>query len=201
MRRERKENKGLKIFGNVIYTICTILILMFLFIVILQRVSNNEISIGGIRIFNVITQSMEPKYNVGDILVSKYIEPSNIEVGDDVVYLGQENSYEGKVITHRVIEKKQEDDGTYTFHTKGIANDLEDPQISGENIYGVIVYKIQTLSLISKLINNVYKFYFLIFIPIVIIIFVEIMKIIRNKNNDDENDDEDDEEENEEDKK
>lgn len=190
MRKQEKKN-GFKIIGNILYTICTILIILFLFIVILQRVTNNEMAIGGIRIFNVITRSMEPKYTVGDILVSKYVEPSQIQVGDDVVYLGQENSYAGKIITHRVVGKQQNEDGTYTFRTKGIANDLEDPEISGDNIYGVIVYKIQTLSLISKIINNTYKFYFLIFVPIAIIIFMEIMKIIKSRNDDEDEDDED----------
>lgn len=193
MRKQENKN-GFKILGNIIYTICTILILMFLFIVILQRVTNNEIAIGGIRVFNVITKSMEPKYTVGDILISKYVEPSKIEVGDDIVYLGQENSYSGKIITHRVVAKQQNEDGTYTFRTKGIANDLEDPEISGENVYGVIIYKVQTLSLISKLINNTYKFYFLIFIPIVIIIFAEIMKIIKNRNDDEDEDEDEDKE-------
>lgn len=181
-----KGKKFLKIIGNIIYAVCTILIIMLLAIVILQRVSNNEITIGGIRIFNVITNSMEPEYSVGDILVSKSKNPSEIEVGDDVVYLGQENSYAGKIITHRVIEKVDNGDGTYEFHTKGIANDLEDPVISGDNIYGVIIYKIHSLSFISKLINNVYKFYFLIFIPIVIIIFMEIVKIVKNRKENDE---------------
>lgn len=190
MRKQEKKN-GFKIIGNILYTICTILIILFLFIVILQRVTNNEMAIGGIRIFNVITRSMEPKYTVGDILVSKYVEPNQIQVGDDVVYLGQENSYAGKIITHRVVAKQQNEDGTYTFRTKGIANDLEDPEISGDNIYGVIVYKIQTLSLISKIINNTYKFYFLIFVPIAIIIFMEIMKIIKSRNDDEDEDDED----------
>lgn len=176
-----KGKKAFKIVGNILYTICTIFIVMILIIVVLQRFSNNEITIGGIRIFNVITNSMEPQYSIGDILVSKQTDPSQIEVGDDVVYLGEEASYKDKIITHRVIEKEQNEDGTYNFHTKGIANDLEDPVVPGENIYGVIVYKIQSLSLISKLINNVYKFYFLIFLPIVLIIFWEIIKIVKNR--------------------
>ncbi len=48
-----------------------------------------------------------------------------------------------------------------------------------------VVYKVQTLSYISKLIKNLYSFYFIIFIPVGLILFIEIRRtykdIISNK--------------------
>lgn len=172
-----KENKGLKIVGNILYALLVILVLLILVVVILQRVSNNTISLGGFRIFNIITESMVPKYEVGDILVAKEIAPGEIKVGDDVVYQGKEGSFAGKTVTHQVIEIEEEN-GNYKFHTKGIANDEEDPLVGQEQISGKIVYKIKTISYISKVINNLYSFYFIIFIPIAILIFIEIRRTI-----------------------
>lgn len=89
MQNKISENKTLRIIGNILYYVLVVLVLLILAVVILQRVTNNNASIGGIRIFNIVTESMVPEYKVGDILVSKSIEPSEIEVGDDLVYLGE----------------------------------------------------------------------------------------------------------------
>ena len=172
-----KENKILKTIYNIIYFLLVILVIIILIIVILQRVSNNSIALGGIRIFNIISGSMMPKYEVGDILISKSIDINKIDIGDDIVYQGTQGAFAGKVVTHQVIDIEEENK-KLKFHTKGLANQDEDPIVSQEQIYGVIIYKIHTLSFISKIINNLYSFYFVIFIPLVILIFIEIRKII-----------------------
>lgn len=175
--KKLKENKILNIIYNIGYTLLTILVVAILMVVILQRVSNNTFSLGGFKIFNILTGSMLPKYEVGDILISKDIAPSEIQIGDDIVYLGNSGTFAGKTVTHQVISIEDEN-GTYKFHTKGIANTEEDPLVSEEQVRGKIVYKIRTLSYISKLINNLYSFYFVIFIPIAILIFLEIKRLV-----------------------
>lgn len=178
MLKKLMENKALKIIGNILYYLLVVIIVLILAVVLLQRITNNNVSIAGIRIFNIVTESMVPKYQVGDILVSKSIEPSKIKVGDDLVYLGAVDSFQGKIVTHQVIDIEEEN-GQYKFHTKGIANPEEDPVVSESQVYGIIIYKTYILSFISKIINNLYGFYFLIFVPLVILIIVKIIKIYR----------------------
>lgn len=163
------DNKILRGIGKTIYVLLYIIVLLVLLVVVIQRFSGNNATIGGFRIFNVATGSMIPVYNVGDIIVSKEISPEGIQVGDDIVYKGEKNEFNGKVVTHRVISKREEN-GKYYFVTQGVANELPDPEISEEQVYGKIIYKTIILSFISKIINNIYAFYFLIFVPIAIII-------------------------------
>ena len=179
-----KNNKALKIIGNIIYYILLALVILILAVVILQRVSKNNASIGGIRIFNIVTESMFPEYQIGDVLISKKIEPSKIKVGDDLVYLGTEQGFAGRVVTHRVVDI-EESDGKYRFHTKGLANEVEDPGVQENQIYGIVIYKTYILSFITKIINNIYGFYFLIFIPLTILIIVKFVKIRNEKEKDD----------------
>ena len=160
------------------------LVILILAVVILQRVSKNNASIGGIRIFNIVTESMFPEYQIGDVLISKKIEPSKIKVGDDLVYLGTEQGFAGRVVTHRVVDI-EESDGKYRFHTKGLANEVEDPVVQENQIYGIVIYKTYILSFITKIINNIYGFYFLIFIPLTILIIVKFVKIRNEKEKDD----------------
>ena len=185
-----RNNKALKIIGNILYYILVVFIVLILLVVILQRVTKNNASIGGIRIFNIVTESMVPEYKVGDILISKSTSLDKIKVGDDIVYLGNKDTFTGKVVTHRVIDIEKNEDGTYLFHTKGIANTAEDPVVSGSQVYGVIIYKTVILSFISKIINNLYGFYFLIFTPLTILIVVKIIKIYQERKYDEESEDE-----------
>lgn len=176
MLKKITENPVLKLINNIVYVILFLIVASVLFVVILQRASNNAIALGGVRVFNIISESMVPKYNIGDVLVVKSIEPQNIKVGDDIAFIGQESTFNQKIVTHQVIKIDYEN-GEYIFHTKGIANILEDPLVHQNQVFGKVVYKIWILSLISKILSNVYVVFFGIFVPIVILIFWTILKL------------------------
>lgn len=176
MLKKITENPVLKLINNIVYVILFLIVASVLFVVILQRASNNAIALGGVRVFNIISESMIPKYNIGDVLVVKSIEPQNIKVGDDIAYIGQESTFNQKIVTHQVIKIDYEN-GEYIFHTKGIANILEDPLVHQNQVFGKVIYKIWILSFISKILSNVYVVFFGIFVPIVVLIFWTILKL------------------------
>lgn len=176
--RKIKENKVLKVIGNILYTLMFILVVLMLLIVIMQRFSNNNVAIGGFRLFSVATGSMVPKYEVGDILISKEIEPEKIKIGDDLVYQGEKGSFAGKIVTHRVESIEKQEDGNYKIITKGIANNAEDPAIDQTQVYGKVLTEIHVLSFMQKLVQNPYTFYIIIFIPIGILVAKRVRFII-----------------------
>lgn len=180
-----KNNKALHVIGEIIYVLLFLLVILMLIVVVLQRVSDNSVTLGGFRLFTVATGSMVPEYEVGDVLISKEIEPSEIKVGDDIVYRGKEGSFKDRIVTHRVISIREEE-GVKKFITQGIANTEEDPEIDESQIYGKVIYKFKTLSFIGQIAKNIYVFYFIIFIPIAIIIFRQIRNIFANNDEDEE---------------
>lgn len=186
-----KENKALKVIGNIIYILLFIIVILMLVVVILQRVSDNSISFGGYRLFTVATGSMEPEYQVGDVLISQEIDPNEIQVGDNIVYRGNTGSFKDKIVTHQVVSIREEN-GEKKITTKGIANVEEDPEIDGSQVYGKVIYKVKTLSFIGQIIKNIYVFYFIIFVPIAIIIFRQV-RIILKKDDDEEEENKDNE--------
>ena len=188
-----KNNKILKIIGNILYPIIFIIVLSILIIAILQRTTNNEITLFGYRIFVVATGSMVPEYEVGDVLVSKEVDPSTIQVGDDIVYQGKEGSFKDKIVTHQVIMIEKENEN-YRIQTKGIANTKADPEITQNEVIGKVIYKMGLLSWIERAMSNNYIFYFIIFVPIVLLTF---RKIIKSKLDDDDEDEEQENDENE----
>lgn len=194
-----KDNKILKIIWNIIYTIIFLFVLLLVLVVFLQRTTNNEVTLGGYRIFVVATGSMVPKYQVGDVLISKEIAPEKIKVGDDIVYTGKEGSFKDKVVTHQVIFIEKENEN-YRIKTKGIANTGEDPEITQNEVMGKVIYKFKILTLLQKAFSNNYVFYFAIFIPIAIITVSQI-KTVTSVEEDDENEENTEDEEVEENKK
>lgn len=183
-----KSNKFLSILVNVLKAIAVVLLVMILFIIIVQKVSNNKLSIFGYRVYNVISGSMMPEYNIGDILISNEKEAKDIKVGDNIVYMGEKADFKGKIVSHRVIEKK-EVDGKYKFITKGINNAIEDPEISADQILGVIVYRPVILSFIGSIMASIVG-YFVICIAVIVIISIQIVKTIMEKDEEDDDIDE-----------
>ena len=119
---------------------------------------------------------MEPKYTIGDILISKKVSMSEINIGDDVTYQGTSGDMAGKVVTHSVINKSSENGVTY-FITKGLANDLADPQIDETQIYGKVIYKTVFLSFLGRIMSNIVAYYIL-FIIVGLLVSYQIVKII-----------------------
>ena len=172
--KKLKENTTLRIIGSILYMLMFAFVALLLIIVIMQRVTDNNITIGGIRMFAVETGSMKPVYEIGDVIISKEIDPEKIEVGDDIVYLGEKGSFAGKIITHRVNLIEQKEDGNYRIITQGIANEMEDPEIDQTQVIGKVVLKMYILSFLEKIVRNVYVFYFVVFIPIGILVYKNI---------------------------
>ena len=146
--KKLKQNKALKIIGEILYILLFIIVILMLIVVILQRVTDNSVTIGGYRMFTVATGSMVPQYEVGDILISKEIEPSEIKVGDDIVYRGKEGSFKDKVVTHRVISIEQEN-GEYKIITKGIILTEDECR----NMFNAALSKLPRYSVIGHGIN------------------------------------------------
>ncbi len=173
-----KNNKALRILYMTFKAITTLIIVLVITIIFIQRVSNNKLNLFGFSMYTIITESMVPKYEVYDMIIAKEVDSSSIEVGDDVVYLGEKDDFKDKIVTHQVIKI---DKSTGKFHTKGLANDTEDPLISGEQIMGKVIYKSKILSLISRVVNNPYGFYFVIFVPFSILVVMEVIDIVNER--------------------
>ncbi len=175
-----KNNKLLSMFYRILRIISVFLIVAVVCIIFVQRISNNKVTVAGYSIYTVVSESMVPEYNLWDMIIIKKTDPSEIKIGDDVVYQGKVGDFADKIVTHRVIEWKYSDN-SYKFITKGIANDIEDPEIDENQIYGKVLYKSFILSTLSKIINNLYGFYFIVFIPFVIMLFFEIIDIVNER--------------------
>ena len=180
--KELKENKILGIVLKVIKVCFAVMMVAFILMVLLQRVSNNRVSLFNLRIFTVVSGSMEPKYKIGDVLISMETKPEDIKVGDTISYIGEKGTVAGKIITHQVESIDKDLNNKYVFHTKGLANDISDIYpVTEEQVYGVVVYKVFLLSLVYKVIGTTWGLFVFVVIPLLYIIGSEMLEIMLEK--------------------
>lgn len=173
------DNKIFKVLTTIIKVVFLFVIIAYLAFILVQKIGDNK-SIGGYRVFTILTGSMKGVYDINDVVLVKEVDKKTLKVGDDIAYLGEEDSYKGKIVTHRIINIENKNN-QMIIHTKGVSNILEDPVITNNKIYGKVESKLTFISLINKTIKNKYGFFFLIFVPLVLVIFLEIADTITDQ--------------------
>jgi signal peptidase I len=120
----------------------------------------------------VVSGSMVPEINIGDIVISDtHYDPATIKDGDVVTYLTNDpdNPYANSTIVHRVISAQHNQDGTkYKFVTKGDANLSSDIPITELDITGKVLYKVPYIGLVT---NSAYSGDILLFIGLLMVMF------------------------------
>ena len=181
------ENKILNAVVTIVEGLICVFLLGLVVITAFQRIKGSFL---GYRIYTVASASMIPNYDVGDVLLVQKVPVETIKVGDAVTYLGEAATVKDMIITHRVEKIEKMDDGTLMFHTKGIANNIEDPLVYEKQIVGKVTHKFVTLSLIGEITTNPFKVFFFVTVPIAFLISIEIIKTIKDKDEDDEEEEE-----------
>lgn len=110
----------------------------------------------------------------GEIILGKATDPEELQVGDIVTYIGETDSFAGKIITHKIVEIE---DGIFT--TQGVANDIPDPPIDSSQILSKYVATIPLAGRLFSIINSKFGFIFLILTPLGLLILNEISIIVK----------------------
>ena len=173
--------KIFRIIKSIINIVIVLFVIAFVLIVCLQRFSDNKFSFLSYRMFTVVTGSMEPKYKIGDVLIAKEKAPDEIKIGDAISYLATKGSIKDKVVTHEVVDITKDENGDYLFHTKGLVNLVEDPVVSANQLYGVVIYKSKILSFIHKIIGTSMGMFLFVIVPILYIIISEMITMLIEK--------------------
>ena len=134
----------------------------------------------GFKCYTVISGSMKPEYNVGDLLYVKDVDVNTIKVGDPITFILNEDLV---VATHRVVRIDAENQ---RFYTKGDANEIEDSEpVHFNNVIGVPQFSIPKLGYVSDFVQNPPGMYITIGIGIILILIVFVPDMIGKKKKED----------------
>ncbi len=170
--------KVLKKITTILGTILLIFLIAVVIVMFDARISGESPNIFGFHIFRVSSGSMEPELMIGDVILVKEVDPSKIEKGDTVTYLGDEGDFSDKFITHKVIETEYIN-GEYVFTTQGVSEySLEpDPAWDESQLIGVLVCKVPFIDWLYSFFLKPYGL--MTFVLVIIVLFgYEIISLI-----------------------
>lgn len=146
---------------------------------IVVRVNGGTPDVFGYSIQRIVSGSMIPTFQVGDIILCKNVSsPEEVDVDDIVTFKGG-SEFEYNNVTHRVVAAPMvNNEGEYVLTTKGDANDKVDPEIPFSSVHSKYITRIDFL-------NRFYEFFMsplglLVFIAALLIIFFdELLTVVK----------------------
>ena len=162
----KRKNKAISIKNkfNIIIYIILIPILIYNTILIAKAIINpyETPDFLGIKTYVIISGSMQPKLQIGDIVIVKNVEQRELEKGDIISFREGQN-----VVTHRIVDVLKNED-TIRYKTKGDNNNSEDEGlVEYTSIEGKVVKIIPKLGNVALILQGKIT---IIFIALVIYI-------------------------------
>ena len=109
--------------------------------------------LAGLKVFCVLSGSMEPVYPVGSLIYVKKADPYKLKSGDVITFMLDEEA----VATHRIVEVVVDpnDPSVVRFRTKGDANEAADGAlVHYKNVIGCPVFAIPKLGYVAGYIQT-----------------------------------------------
>ncbi len=157
------------------------ILLINIYIMIQANNDNDKVpSVFGYKPFIVLSGSMETKIHVGDLIITKEIDPTTLVVNDVIAFRDQENT----VTTHRIIDIVEKDGVTY-FITKGDNNNSQDQNlVEYKDVEGLYITRIPS---VGNMLNEISKPTTVVIIGLgLTVVFILAFQISNNKYKDQE---------------
>ena len=139
--------------GNTIKKIWNAVTTVLVILIVILAVLLVGVRLVGFRVFTVLSGSMEPTYHVGSLIYVKDVDYRQLEAGDVITFMLDENT----VATHRIIQVVPDEDEpeVLRYATQGDANDAPDGTlVHYKNVIGTPVFTIPQLGYVANYIQN-----------------------------------------------
>lgn len=177
--KEEKSNTRHKVLTVVGVVLCIILIPILVInvtLIIKSYTNADEVpKIGGYCPLIVLTGSMEPEINSGDLIICKQIDSGQVQTGDVIAFFDPEGNG-SSVVTHRVIELVNEN-GSLSYRTKGDANNTEDRDlVPADKLVGLYQFKISGAGNIAMFMQTPAGLIICVVLPLALLIGYDLLR-------------------------
>ncbi len=123
----------------------------------------------------VLTDSMYPEIQSGDLIICRTAEPEDIAAGEVIAFFDPAGNGTS-IVTHRVTEVTQEN-GSRAWKTKGDANNAEDRAlVPAENLVGVYRSRIAGAGNIAMFMQTTQGLILCVICPIVVLVGYDVIR-------------------------
>ena len=155
--------RGATILISILLWAVILLAALFAFTTLATKNSNQVASLAGFTPLSVVSDSMAPTFNAGDLIIIRKCDPATLNQGDIVTFHTIINN-EFALNTHRIAEI-QDQGGVRSYVTKGDNNAIADVHmISDGDIVGKYVAKLPNFGKVVQFLSGSTGFLLVIFI-------------------------------------
>ncbi len=162
--------------GIILCIILTPILIINITLIIRSFVNQDEVpSVGGIFPLIVLTDSMYPDIQSGDLIICRTAEPENIQVGDVIAFFDPVGNGTS-IVTHSVAEIT-EVDGQKAWITRGIANNTNDAvAVPADKLVGVYSRRIPGLGHVVMFMQTTAGLIICVVCPILLLVGWDILR-------------------------
>jgi len=180
MKKEKKHwaHKALSIVGIVLLALLTPVLVVNIVMIVQSYTDPDRVpDLFGVTPMIVVTDSMTPTISSGDMIVSRKTPAEEIEVGDVISFFDPLKAKNTSIITHRVVEIREDEEGELSFRTKGDGNNTADEvAVPASNIVGVYKLTIPFAGQAALFLRTGPGILFCIVIPSLVFIGYELIR-------------------------
>lgn len=139
--------------------------------------------------YTVLSDSMSPSINAGDVVVLRGTDPADITEGDVITYSATRRGGPDRV-THRVVAV-EEMDGGRQFRTKGDANEDPDPNpVPAADVIGTVWFTVPMVGYLFVFAGTDLGLVGLVIVPAILLVLNELYTLVSGTETTDETEDE-----------
>lgn len=169
-------HKVLTITGTILCIILLPVLVINLTLIAKSFINEGEVpSVGGRLPLIVLTDSMFPEIESGDLIICHTAEASNVETGDIISFFDPAGNGTS-IVTHRVVEIVEKD-GTIYFRTRGDNNNTDDKElVPAGNLVGIYDMRIAGAGNIAMFMQSSAGLIVCVVLPIILLVGYDIIR-------------------------
>ena len=178
--KEEKVSAGHKILTVIGAILCIILIPILILncTLIFKSYTNKDQvpSVGGIFPMIILTDSMEPVFSSGDLIVCHTIDAEKVQEGDIICFYDPAGNGTSTV-THRVVKVTTDENGDLAWETKGDANNTEDTTlVPAKNLVGIYQRSFSGAGNVAMFIQTTQGLIICVICPIILLVAYDVIR-------------------------
>lgn len=169
-------HKALSILGTVLCIILVPILIINITLIAKSYVNRDEVpSIGGVFPLIVLTDSMYPEIESGDLIICHTVKAEDVKVKDVISFFDPAGSGTS-IVTHRVVEILEEDGGIM-FRTRGDHNNTEDKTlVPAKNLVGVYWTRVPLIGHMAMFMQSTTGLIICVLLPIIFLIGYDVIR-------------------------
>ncbi len=173
--------KFMKVLTSMVTTIIVVFtVFIMLFTVIsFNTVGKEDATLLGYKPNIVLTDSMQGVFSVGDIAVSKTVDPETLQVGDVITFRSIDPDMYQEIITHK-ISKIDTYKGELAFVTYGTTTGAEDAYpVPASQVLGKYSFHLPKMGYFFNFLKTPTGYFSIILIPFLLLIGIQAVKFFK----------------------